>query len=81
MKRFRRAADKGDASAQLNLGMLYAQGQSVPSENAKAYFWYNLAAMELGGDAAKRRDEVANQLSIAQVAEQQNKALAWRPKR
>ena len=78
---YQRAAEQGDAAAQYNLGMVYAQGQGVPRDNARAYFWYNLAAMELGGDAAKRRDEAANKLSIAQVAEQQNKALAWQPKR
>ena len=61
--------------------MVYAQGQGVARDPAKAYFWYNLAATELGGDAAKRRDEVAQKLTIAQVAEQQNKALAWQAKR
>ena len=78
---YQRAAEQGDAAAQYNLGMVYAQGQGVPRDHGKAYFWYNLAAMELGGDAAKRRDESANKLTIAQVAEAQNKALTWQPKR
>jgi uncharacterized protein len=38
------AADQGDASAQNNLGVLYANGQGVPQDDAMAVFWYTQAA-------------------------------------
>jgi len=44
VKWFRLAADQGDAPAQFNLGVMYAEGQGVPQDNAQAAEWYRLAA-------------------------------------
>ena len=44
MKWFRLAADQGDASAQYNLGFMYADGRGVPQNYAEALKWYRLAA-------------------------------------
>jgi hypothetical protein len=35
---------QGDASAQNNLGVMYATGQGVPQDDAEAVRWYALAA-------------------------------------
>ena len=43
-KRFRLAAEKGDALAQKNLGFLYESGFGVPQSYAEAMKWYLLAA-------------------------------------
>ena len=53
----REAAQQGNASAQLNLGFLYAEGHGVPRDYAQAAAWYRKAAeqgnaraeYELGG--------------------------------
>jgi hypothetical protein len=41
---FRMAADQGDASAQYNFGVMYAEGQGVPKNDAEAARWYRMAA-------------------------------------
>jgi TPR repeat protein len=41
---YRRAAEQGDASAQNNLGVMYANGQGVRQDDALAVHWYGLAA-------------------------------------
>jgi hypothetical protein len=37
-------ADQGDAVAQFNLGVMYAQGRGVPQDDAEAVRWYRKAA-------------------------------------
>ena len=40
----RRLAEKGDARAQLELGLMYANGEGVLKDDAEAVRWYRLAA-------------------------------------
>ena len=40
----RQAAEQGDAAAQYNLGLMYANGEGVPKDDAEAVKWYRLAA-------------------------------------
>ena len=37
-------AEAGDAEAQNNLGVMYANGEGVPQDDAEAVRWYGLAA-------------------------------------
>src|SRR5262249_44744422 len=41
---YRRGAEKGYASAQLNLGMLYADGRGVERDYKRAVDWFRMAA-------------------------------------
>ena len=41
---WRPLADQGDADAQSNLGVMYANGQGVPQNHAEAVKWFRLAA-------------------------------------
>ena len=41
---YRAAADKGEAWAQYNLGIMYANGEGVPEDDATAVKWYTKAA-------------------------------------
>jgi TPR repeat protein len=43
---YRKAAEQGNARAQLNLGMLYNNGQGVPQDYAQAAQWYRKAAVQ-----------------------------------
>jgi TPR repeat protein len=38
------AADQGDASAQNNLGVMFASGQGVQQDDRRAVYWYTQAA-------------------------------------
>ena len=50
LKLFRPVAERGDASAQFILGMMYALGQGVAEDHKEAVKWYRLAAAQ--GNAA-----------------------------
>jgi uncharacterized protein len=41
---FRKAAEQGDGGAQVNLGVMYDEGQGVPQEYATAVSWFRKAA-------------------------------------
>ena len=49
---FRPLAEQGIASAQFNLGMMYARGQGVPQDYQAALKWYRRAA-EQGNASAQ----------------------------
>jgi TPR repeat protein len=49
LKTFQLLAAQGNVEAQVNLGMLYANGQGVPQDYAQARQWYEKAAAQ--GDA------------------------------
>ena len=73
LKTFQSFAAQGNAEAQNNLGILYAEGHGVPQDDVRAYMWVNLAAAHMTGDeqkqAAENRDDVARRMTSAQVAE------------
>ena len=48
----RQAAEQGNAAAQFSLGLMYADGEGVPKDDAEAVRWYRLAA-EQGNAAAQ----------------------------
>jgi TPR repeat protein len=43
---YRKAAYKGHAAAQYNLGLAYWQGAGAPRDRRKAYVWIGLAASQ-----------------------------------
>lgn len=49
-----RAAKQGDAQAQTNLGLMYADGRGVRRDNAEAVKWYRQAAEQ--GDASAQNN-------------------------
>ncbi len=49
LKEFRALAEQGNAGAQNNLGLMYAEGQGVPQNHKEAGRWLRLAAAQ--GDA------------------------------
>ena len=51
-KRFRLAAEKGNADGQYNLGVMYRDGQGVAQDFKEAVKWYRLAANQ-GNDNAQ----------------------------
>ena len=51
LRLIRPLADKGDAAAQSNLGLMYDKGQGVPENDAEAVKWYVKAADQGDADA------------------------------
>ena len=46
LTKFKRAAEKNDSNAQLNLGNMYYHGQGLAQDYAEAVRWYKLAAAQ-----------------------------------
>jgi hypothetical protein len=73
------AAEQGNASAQNNLGVMYAKGLGVPQDYVQVHKRINLAAAK----HAKYRvnqDRLAKRMTPAQIAEAQKLAGEWKPK-
>ena len=81
---FRKAANRGEAIAQSQLGLMYASGHGVPQDYVQAHMWLNLAASGVGGEDQKKfsdaRDELAGKMTTQQIAEAQRLAPEWKPK-
>ncbi|UZF93029.1 tetratricopeptide repeat protein [Bosea sp. NBC_00550] len=81
LKWYRLAADQGNAFAQFNVGVMYMEGAGVPQDYVRAHMWFNLSAAQEVGHAARDRDELAKVMTPEQIAEAQNLAREWQPKR
>jgi uncharacterized protein len=66
-----------NASTLFDLGMMYSVGRSVPIDYVTAHKWFNLAAMQGNRDAARLRQEIAQQMSSQEIAAAQRAARAW----
>lgn len=82
-RRYREAADQGDADAQALLGLMYEVGQGVPQDYVKAHMWLDLAASRgtavLQKSHAVGRDRVATRMTPQQIAKAQRLAQEWKP--
>ena len=77
---YEKAAAQGDAKAQLYLGLQSSFGQGVPMDLVEAYMWYSLAAGNGNAYAPGYRDDLARQMTPAQITEAQKRARDWKPK-
>ncbi len=59
------------------LGMLYANGDDVDVDLVAAHKWFNLAALRGYSDAAYHRQQIAEEMSSADVAAAQRAAREW----
>ncbi len=78
-KWYLRAADQGNASAQFQLGLLYANGQGVPEDHVSAHMWLSLAAAAGVSMAGAVRDGLAFRMTRDQIAEAERIAKDWKP--
>ncbi len=75
---YRRAAEQGEAVAQQNLGDLYRRGWGIGRDLVSAYVWLSRAAAQGRRWPARRRDEIAAQLTPEQRAEAEARLAARR---
>jgi TPR repeat protein len=71
---YEKSAAQGEAKAQLYLGLQSAFGQGGPMDLVQAHMWYNLAAENGHLGAAVYRNDLAKQMTPAQIAEAQKRA-------
>ena len=65
------------AGSLFDLGLMYSAGRSVPVDYIAAHKCFNLAAMQGNREAARLRQEVAEQMSDEEIAAAQRAARAW----
>ncbi|MCA0399798.1 MAG: hypothetical protein LCH38_03175 [Proteobacteria bacterium] len=59
------------------LGVNYACGRKVDADLIEAHKWFNIAAMRGDVEAARRRQELAAEMSALEVAAAQRRAREW----
>ena len=77
---YEKSAAQGEANAQFYLGLLSAFGRGGPLDLAQAHMWYSLAAGNGHVGATVYRNDLAKQMTPAQIAEAQKRAREWKPK-
>lgn len=75
---FSRAAEHGVRDSQFNLAVLYARGLGASQDLLRAYHWLGIAALQGDEDAGKKRDEVGQRLSPADLAKAKEGVQRWR---
>jgi localization factor PodJL len=78
---FRQGAEFGVRDSQYNLGVLYARGLGLTQDLVQSYAWFAAAAAQGDDDAAKKRDDVANKLSPADLASAKSLAASFKPRK
>jgi len=71
------AESKPGAESFFELGILYATGREVAPDLVAAHKWFNLAAIRGNREAALHRQQIAGEMSAAEIAEAQRAARAW----
>ncbi len=74
LEEMRQAAEKGNAEAQMEVGILYEFGYNMPKNTVSALTWYIRAAEQGNVVAAKRRDQLKAHMTAAEVEEAQKQA-------
>jgi localization factor PodJL len=78
---FRKAADRGIADSQYNLGILYARGIGVEQNLPEAYKWFSLASAQGDKEAIKKRDDVGGRLDAQSLMAARLAAQTFTPER
>lgn len=73
------ALGQGRVEADLfyELGIRYSVGTAVPADLVAAHKWFNIAALKGCKDAIRLRQEIAANMSAAEIAAAQRAARAW----
>jgi TPR repeat protein len=73
------AADHENPSAQLNLGLMYAEGKGVSKDYVRADMWFILAAARNQDIGLQDRGRIEAMMTPAQIVEARHLAAEWRP--
>lgn len=71
------AADLGDPAAQLELGLMFATGETGHRDYVAAHKWLNLAAARGNADAKRFREQLTREMSADDVVHALRLARQW----
>ena len=77
VKWYRKAAEQGNANAQISLGFMYLNGYGTTQDYVQAHLWSNLAAAQDNDTARKNRDAIAKKMTPADISKAQAMAREW----
>jgi uncharacterized protein len=77
----RAKAQKGDAQAQLDLGVCYDFGKGVAKDESEAAKWFLLAGEQGDGQAKGAMAKLVDAMTSEQITAAQKLAFAWLDKR
>lgn len=80
VKWYRLAAEQGDDGSQFNLGVMYYHGRGVAQDYIQAHIWIDLSASAGHERAREARDELAEEMTVTQLAQAQQLAAEWKLK-
>ncbi len=72
---YRKAAVRGLAEAQFNLGMCYAKGEGLPADRVEAWRWLQSATLQRFESATKELAKVENEMNADELARAKAKGL------
>lgn len=75
----RRAAEAGDAGAQLELGILFQYGFNYKDNEIPALTWYTLSANQGSAKAVKLRDSLKAKMAEKEVQEAMEQVAQFKP--
>jgi len=78
-RRYIRAAEQGDAEAQVVLGLIHTSGLETARDLVEAYKWFVIAAEQHHPTAGQLLEQIENELDPEQIAEGRRRAGEWRP--
>ena len=76
---FRRAANRGVADSQFNLGAMAEQGLGGQRSEREAYYWYSVAGRSGDRDAAAKSRELAARLPATERAAEDQRVAGFQP--
>lgn len=74
-------AQRGDGTAQYNIGRMYARGEGVRRDLAEAYMWFTVAGRSGRAESERARRTIAQSMTPTQMAEGLRRAEEWRQRR
>ena len=74
IKWYQKAAEQGDADAQLILGVLQFRGEGVPRDNVQAYAWTHIAEANGVQGGVLIKSSIMKKMTPAQIFMAQNLA-------
>ena len=80
VRRDRLTVEQGNASAQYDMGLMYARGTGVRRDYVQAYLWLSLAAAQGHNSARKYRDKIDKEMTIGQAATARRLVHRWKSK-
>ena len=77
VKWYEKAAEQGDISSQVNLGVMYFMGQGGPPDYVQAHMWYSVAAANGDEEAERLMDDVERRMTFLNVESAKKLAREW----